>query len=85
MDDIYKTLDSLTTNQNKKISKQEYELFCKEFVFEKLKGKKFGEAFCDKFGYNNFMLRDFSDETAMRVIKNMEYVKDDTRCNRKLY
>lgn len=77
---MYRILDEcLTGNKNKKISKKEYELFCKEFVFEKLKGKKFGEAFCEKFGYNNFMLRNYSDETARRVIKNMGYVKDDTR------
>lgn len=80
MIDMYKILDEcLTTNHKKQITKQEYELFCKEFVFEKLKGKKFGESFCEKFGYNNFMLKDFTDDTAKRVIKNMGYVKDDTR------
>lgn len=77
MDDMYRILDEcLTTNANKKISKEEYELFCKEFVFEKLKGKKFGEAFCDKFGYNNFMLRNFTDDTAKRTIKYMGYVNN---------
>lgn len=79
---MYKILDEcLTTNNKKQISKEDYDIFCREFVFEKLKGKKFGESFCEKFGYNNFMLRDFSDGTAKRVIENMGYVKDDTRCN----
>lgn len=77
MKEIYQILDEcLTTTHTKQISKKDYDLFCKEFVFEKIKGKKFGEAFCDKFGYNNFMLRNFSDETAIRTIKNMGYVKD---------
>ena len=74
-------LEQLTGNSTKKISKKDYDLFCKEFVFEKLKGKKFGEAFCDKFGYNDFMLRDFSDKTAMKIINNSGYIKDDTRSN----
>lgn len=81
MNEIYKALDSLTGNNKKKISKEEYELFCKEFIFEKLKGKKFGQAFCDKFGYNNFMLRDFSDATARKIIKNSGYIKDDACSN----
>lgn len=82
MRDICRMLNDLTEDSKKQISKHEYELFCKEFVFEKLKGKKFGEAFCDKFGYKNFMLSEFTDETlAKRTIKNMGYVKNDTRSN----
>lgn len=68
-------LEHLTTNHEKKISKKEYELFCKEFVFEKLKGDSFGTAFCMRFGFNDTFLKVLSDKTAKLHIEKLGYIK----------
>lgn len=68
-------LEQLTGNNNKKISIEDYELFCKEFVFDKLKGKSFGIAFCEKFDFNNIFLKGLSDETAKDHIEKLGYIK----------
>lgn len=68
-------LEQLTGNSTKKISKNDYELFCKEFVFEKLKGVSFGEAFCERFNFNGVFLKGLSDETAKSHIETLGYVQ----------
>lgn len=68
-------LDTITQNQSKFVSRTEYEEFCKEFVFQKLCDKKFGEAFCEKFGFNEFLLKLVSDETAKDMIETLGYIK----------
>ena len=68
-------LEQLTGNPNKKISSQDYELFCKEFVFEKLKNISFGEAFCKRFGFNDMFLKSLSDTTAKHHIEKLGYIK----------
>lgn len=68
-------LEDLTANKEKQISKVEYDIFCKEFVFEKLKGKSFGSAFCEKFNFNNVFLRGLSDETAKSHIEKLGYIR----------
>lgn len=73
---IFQTLDSLTNNAKKSVSKTDYDLFCKEFVFEKIKGKNFGVAFCEKFGLNDTFLRNLSDDTAKYHIEKLGYIKE---------
>lgn len=68
-------LESITGNPSKCVSKKEYDKFCKEFVFEKLKGKRFGEAFTEKFGFNGLTLNTLSDEVAKYHIESLGYVK----------
>lgn len=68
-------LESLTTNSLKTVKKCDYETFCKEFIFEKLRGKKFGEAFCERFDFNSFILRNLSDENARFHIEKFGYIK----------
>lgn len=68
-------LEQLTSNNSKQISKKQYELFCKEFVFEKLKGIGFAEAFCEKFNFNDTFLKNLSDETAKYHIEMLGYIK----------
>lgn len=68
-------LESLTTNREKTISTVDYEIFCEEFIFDKLKGKSFGEAFCERFGFNNFFLKALSDSTAKLHIEKLGYIK----------
>jgi hypothetical protein len=71
----FQALESLTTNSNKTISKKEYDLFCKNFVFYKLQGKSFSEMFCSNFGFNDTFLKNLSDETAKMHIEKLGYIK----------
>lgn len=60
----------------KKVSRTEYELFLKEFVFEKLKGKRLGQAFAERFDIRDRMLSNYvSDDFATDHIKRCEYIK----------
>jgi hypothetical protein len=68
-------LEQLTGNKNKQISKKQYELFCKEFVFEKLKGIGFAESFCKKFKFDDTFLKNLSDDTAKYHIEMLGYIK----------
>jgi hypothetical protein len=77
---VLAALEQLTTNSEKTISRVEYDMFLKEFVFDKLKGKSFGTAFCEKFGFSDIFLKALSDETAKSHIEKLGYI-DDTRSN----
>ena len=69
-------LEQITSNHKKKhVSKSDYELFCKEFTFEKIKGISFGEAFCRRFDFNDLFLKNLSDSTAKFHIEHLGYVK----------
>lgn len=58
------------------ISHEQYEQFKKEFVFEKLKGKRFGKAFCEKFGLHDYVLSNIiSDDEADTIISLLGYIK----------
>lgn len=63
-------------NKSDKISREEYDLFCKEYVFDKLKGIKFGEAFCKRFGIEDSALSILQNETFTKdLIESLEYIK----------
>lgn len=68
-------LQELSGNKNKKISKKDYEEFCKEFVFDKLRGKSYGEAFCLKFGFKDTILKNLTDESARFHIEKLGYIE----------
>ena len=68
-------LECITGNPSKYVSRKEYDQFCKEFVFEKIKGKRFGEAFTEKFGFNGLTLNKLSDEVAKYHIECLGYIK----------
>lgn len=58
------------------ISKHEYEIFCKEYIFEKLKGVSFGVAFQKRFGIKDRVLSMFSEQSVcMTHIEYCKYVK----------
>jgi len=58
-----------------KISKQEFEDFCKGFLFELIKGNyKIGEAFCKKYDESNYVLSILPNRSAKAHIKKF-YVK----------
>jgi hypothetical protein len=77
-DKMAQQLDLQTLGKGKKdfkISKQEFESFCKGFLFEELKGDtRIGEAFCKKYDESNYVLSILPDPSAKAHIKKF-YVK----------
>ena len=60
----------------KHVSKEDYEVFCKEFVFDKLRGTNFGVAFCKRFKIiDTALLLNRSDENTRQYIKDVGYIK----------
>ena len=60
---------------NLKITKQEFDDFCKEFLFEQIKGEfKLGQAFCKKYDEPNYVLSILPDHSAKAHIKKF-YIK----------
>jgi hypothetical protein len=58
-----------------KITKQEFEDFCKYYLFEQIKdGKSLGRAFCSKYSTVNYVLETLPDASAKRHIETF-YVK----------
>ena len=77
-DNMTKQLDLQTLGKGQKdfkISKEEFEDFCKGFLFEQIKGNdKLGEAFCKKYNETNFVLSILPNESAIGHIRKF-YVK----------
>jgi hypothetical protein len=77
-DKMAQQLDLQTLGKGKKdfkISKQEFDDFCKEFLFEQIKGDlKLGESFCKKYNESNYVLSILPDHSAKTHIKKF-YVK----------
>ena len=76
-DNMVKSLDLQTLGKGKqfKITNQEFESFCKEFLFEQIKGDlRIGEAFCKKYDEPNYVLSILPDRSAKAHIKKF-YVK----------
>lgn len=71
-------LDLQTLGKGRKdfnITKQEFEDFCKEFLFEQIKGDlRLGEAFCKKYKEQNAVLSILPDSSAIEHIKKF-YVR----------
>lgn len=60
----------------KHVSKEDYEVFCKEFVFDRLRGTNFGVAFCKRFGIlDTALLLNRNDENTKQYIKDVGYIK----------
>jgi len=77
-DKMAQQLDLQTLGKGKtnfKITKQEFDNFCKEFLFEQIKGDhKLGEAFCKKYDEPNYVLSILADHSAKAHIKKF-YVR----------
>ena len=57
------------------INKEEFEDFCKGFLFEEIKGNiKLGEAFCKKYNETNYVLSILPNESAKEHIRKF-YVR----------
>jgi len=57
----------------KPISEEKFQEFLKEATFERLKGRKLGEIFAEKFNIRDRALSMFSDDQD--VIKHIRYCK----------
>lgn len=77
-DSMTKQLELQTLGKGQKefsITKEEFEEFCKGFLFEQIKGDlRLGEAFCKKYNETNYVLSILSDTRATEHIKKF-YVK----------
>jgi hypothetical protein len=77
-DRMTKQLEVQTLGKGQKdfsISIQEFEDFCKGFLFEQIKGDiKLGEAFCKKYNEPNYVLSILPDDSAREHIRKF-YVK----------
>lgn len=60
---------------NQVVSKKEYEEFCKEYVFLKLKGISFGKAFCERFNVSHFIIDSLPGDSAKGFIEKHGFVK----------
>lgn len=65
--------DAFKDREFDSITEKEFETFLKEAVFEKLKGKKLGEIFAEKFGISDRVLSMYSDDQD--VIQHIIYCK----------
>lgn len=63
-------------NKVNSVELDEYETFCKEYVFDQLRGISFGEAFCRKFIITDYVLSVLpSEQSARQHIKTIGYIK----------
>jgi len=68
-------LQTLGKNNNFKITNEEFEELCKNFLFEQIKGNdKFGAYFCEKYNEPNNVLMILPNNSAKEHIKKF-YVK----------
>lgn len=73
---ILRSLEDLDrAKQKKTVSKSDYELFCKEYMFEQLKGVRFGEAFCKRFKIDDALINMNSNDTAKFHIESLGYIE----------
>lgn len=64
-----------TTLTFKPIPRSEYEAFVTEMTLHSAAGKRFGEAFCEKFVVFDYALSILSDEAAKKHIEYHLYVE----------
>jgi hypothetical protein len=70
-------LDLIVRTKKATVSRKQYEKFCREFVFDALRGDTFGKAFCHKFKIMDYILLLSTDmDEAMRYIEKSKYIKD---------
>ena len=61
-------------NKDFYITLQEFEDFCKAFLFEELKDKHLGKTFLEKYGQSNYVLSILSNKSAKEHIRKF-YIK----------
>ena len=56
----------LTDRQVQTVSRKDYDVFCKEYIFNRLADENFGEAFCKRFGI---------EDTAISILQSESFTK----------
>ena len=73
---VMNAMAGMLSKAKKTVTREQYNQFKKEFVFEKLKGLTLGKAFCEKFEISDYMLSNIkSEEEATFLIENLGYIK----------
>jgi hypothetical protein len=65
----------LDTAPKVQISKQDYAVFCKEYIFDQLQGKRFGRAFCERFDIQDMVIKCLFDEDIAREMIQENYIQ----------
>lgn len=62
----------------KTVSREDYEIFCKEYVFDNLREVSFARAFCERFDIKDDLLRTMthvSNADTKSLIEILGYIK----------
>ena len=60
---------------NTMVSEADWQIFCKEYIFEKLKGDTLGSAFCKRFGIENWLISNMIDDNHTMLHIRRFYIK----------
>lgn len=72
---VNQLIKNLDLHQSKKISKSNYDQWAAEFVFEGLRGQRYGQSFCNHFNIqDNILFYSSTVEEADRYIQR-NYVR----------
>ena len=74
-DHIVMQLQKPTLHHDTYISRAEYDVSCKEFIFDKLRGLTFGKAFVKRFGIHDTVLDLITDEAYTREHIEIYWIK----------
>lgn len=78
-DQIAKQLELQTLGKGKsnfKISKQEFDDFCKYYLFNKIKGDtRLGKTFCEKYDETNYVLSILVDDNVAKTHIEKFYIE----------
>lgn len=77
MNNFFDTTSLMSLSKTKHtISNEDYQIFCKEYIFNAISGETFGNAFCKRFGFTDNLLSKIKDTSeAQFLIKNLGYIK----------
>ena len=65
----------LDDTDNPTISKQDYEVFQKEYIFDRIKGNNYGMAFCKRFNIIDPVVKHLIDEDLARELIEDRYIR----------
>lgn len=71
----FSSMVSLLNNVPKpEVNNNDYQIFCREYIFDQLKGKRFGKAFCERFNVNDTVVSCLFDEDIAREMIEENYI-----------
>ena len=68
-------LTRINHTDTKTISKFDYDVFQKEYVFDQLRDIKYGKSFCERFQINDPVVSRLIDEDLARELIEENYIK----------